>query len=96
MTTKNPDDLPLTRGQAKDLARDLINLLAAVRSGTAFVDEQWRQRERQLLAIIDRKPVETPQPFMPTYATDEQLAAQQAAVAEERSGERLRQKTFGR
>jgi hypothetical protein len=81
----NPKELPLTRGQALDLADAFVDLLVQVRSGTQFNDEQIRQKREQLRSIITRAPVHVPHPFQPTYATDEQLA-------EKRSGERLRER----
>jgi hypothetical protein len=88
----NPKDLPLTRGQGLDLADALVDLLVLVRSGTTFNDEQWRQKREQLRSIITTAPVHVPQPFMPNYANDEQLAEKRRQVAEERSGERLRER----
>jgi hypothetical protein len=85
-------DLPLTRSQAQDLAAELLGILKAIYARTTMVDATWQRHEAAIAAIISREPPKPePTPYEPVYANDEELARRRAAVAAERSGERLRQ-----
>jgi hypothetical protein len=94
MTTKtkeiNPKDLPLTRGQAEELTRGLVNLLALGHSGIDFNDIQWGERLDDLLSIVTRTPPKPVEASQPEWETDEQQAQQRRRIADERSGEKLR------
>jgi len=89
----DPKDLPLTRGQQLKLTAELFNTLKMMHSGALTVPAQWDQAQERCIAIINIAPVHVEQPaFTPKLRTAEEEAAHRAGIAEERSGERLRER----
>jgi hypothetical protein len=58
----NPDNLPLTCGQAKELAAEFYRTLEAVYQQTSFNEQQWKDVRGRATAIITREPPAAPPP----------------------------------